>query len=679
MTGESFRNDGGAVALTRRPRIPSVPARLATLNVKLVASFLALGLLPAVVVGLYGFRLSAAQLEEAAGARLEDAAITDGDIIDRNLFERYGDVQAFAANPMAQGSFADKQRIVDFLTANYGIYDIMLIVGLDGTVQAVNSVDGAGERIESRGLVRADVSDQEWFQVVASGQTPPGGTYYTDVHRSPLVGALYGDERLTLPFTAPIYDQRGQLVAIWHNEASFDRVVADVMAQRRQAFADQGIMSIETQVLRGDGLVIDDKEPSAVFDLNLVDVGLEAAAGAIGNGGSSGFTVEPHKRTGVQQINGFAVADGALGFDGYQWGILVRQDVSEAAAPAEALRQSLWLIASVVAVIILISGLLLARSLSGPLRRNARTLREVANGDLLQRFDATTQDEVGQMSVAFNAALDSIGETLAQVSGSVGDLSASSTHINHVSQQMNSAAIQGASQATRVAAGAEEIASSSTSVAAAIEQVNLSIQEITATTSAAANLAAQAVDKSNRTEEQMSKLNASAADIGDVVNTIAGIAEQTNLLALNATIEAARAGESGKGFAVVAHEVKSLATQTASATDEIQAKVETIQGATTGAVCAINEVNELIEAMSDAATTVAGAIEEQSITTTSIEGNIQAVSEGTNDISQRIAEMAEAAETTNDGSNQTLAAATQLESIADQLTNLLSRFRLPRR
>lgn len=105
------------------------------------------------------------------------------------------------------------------------------------------------------------------------------------------------------------------------------------------------------------------------------------------------------------------------------------------------------------------------------------------------------------------------------------------------------------------------------------------------------------------------KLNASAADIGDVVNTIAGIAEQTNLLALNATIEAARAGESGKGFAVVAHEVKSLATQTASATDEIQAKVETIQGATTGAVCAINEVNELIEAMSDAATTVAGAIE----------------------------------------------------------------------
>ncbi len=654
-----------------------VPARFASLNLKLIVSFLAMGLLPAVAVGLYGYRLSASQLEEAAAARLEDAAITDGDIIDRNLFERYGDVQAFAANPLARGSFADRQGIVDFLTANSGKYDIMLIVDLDGRVQTANSVDGSGEPLDATALEGADVSDEEWFQVVVAGETPPGGTYYTDVHRSPLVEEVYGDQRLTLPFTAPIYDQRDRMVAVWHNEASFERVVADVMEQRRLAFADQGILSIETQVLRRDGLVIDDADPAAVFDLNLLDVGLQAAVGATGEVGSSGFVVERHKRTGIEQINGFAVADGALGFDGYDWGVLVRQDSAEAAAPAEALRQSLWLISAAVAVIILMAGLSLARSLSGPLRRNARTLRKVADGDLGQRFEATTQDEVGQMAVGFNSALDSITDTLAQVTLSVSNLSDSSSHLNSVSADMSEVAVNGAAQATQVAAGAEEIAASSSSVAISIDQLNASIREITSSTNGAATLAEQAVEKSARTEQQMTKLCSSAADIGEVVSTITGIAEQTNLLALNATIEAARAGEAGKGFAVVANEVKDLATQTATATGEIQAKVETIQVDTTDAVQAITEIGELIDEMRSASTTIAGAIEEQSVTTDNIGTEIKTVSHGTTDISGRIAEMAIAADATTEGSTQTLQAAGHLADIADQLSTLLARFQLP--
>lgn len=652
-------------------------ASLATLNLKLVVSFLVLGLLPAVAVGLYSYGLSASQLEEAAAHRLEDAAITDGDIIDRNLFERYGDVQAFAANPLAQGSFADRQRIVDFLTVNYGIYDLMLIVDLDGRVQVANSVDGAGQQIDSQMLARVDVSGEEWFQVVASGETPPGGTYYTDVHRSDLVEQVYGEQRLTLPFTAPIYDQRGRMVAIWHNETSFERVVGDVMAQRRQAFADQEIVSIETKVLRRDGLVIYAEDSTTIFDLNLVDAGVEAAEGATGPTGLPGFTIEPNEHTGVEQINGYAVADGALGFEGYQWGVLVRQDASEAAAPAETLRRSLWLIAAGVAVVIVVSGVALARSLSAPLKRNARDLRKVADGDLRQRFDATTQDEVGQMGSAFNTALDAIGTTLSQVDGRVSDLAASSGHLDDVSQEMSSSSVQAASQVSQVAAGAEEIAANSASVAAAIEQVNLSIQEIAVTTNNAAGLAEQAVDKSTHTSAQMSELNDSATDIGDVVATITGIAEQTNLLALNATIEAARAGESGKGFAVVANEVKNLSAQTAAATDEIQTKVETIQSQTTGAVRAISEINELIDAISDAAITIAGAVEEQSVTTVGIGSNIQSVSQETGDISSRIAEMAYAVDSTNGGSNQTLEAASQLASIADELADLLGKFQLP--
>ena len=662
---------------TQFPKHHLVPARLATLNVKLVVSFLVLGLLPAIAVGVYGYRLSAGQLEEAAAARLEDAAITDGDIIDRNLFERYGDVQAFAANPLAQGSLVERQEIVDFLTANYGIYDIMLIVGLDGRVQTVNSVDGDGNSVDTTSLVGTDMSDKEWFRVVASGDTPPGGTYYTDVHRDSVVEQIYGDQRLTLPFTAPIFDRRGELIGVWHNEASFERVVGDVMRQRRQAFAAQDIASVETQVLRRDGLVVDDADPAAVFELNLVDAGLVAAVGATGDRGVSGFAIERHERTGVEQINGFAVSDGALGFDGYEWGILVRQDAREAAAPADVLRQALWLVAAVVSAIVVGAGLLLARSLSGPMKRNARTLQAVADGDLRQRFESTTRDEVGQMAVAFNSALDSIGGTLAQVNSAVGELNDSSTRLDEVSQSMSSVATHGAAQATQVAAGVEEIAVSSDSVASAMGQMDSSIREISTNTSETATLAEQAVEKSALSREQMAKLSNSATDIGDVVATITTIAEQTNLLALNATIEAARAGESGKGFAVVANEVKNLATQTANATNEIQTKVETIQADTASAVRAITEINELIKAISDASTTIAGAVEEQAVTTTTMSGSVDSVSRGTGEISERVVDMATTADTTNDGATETLAAASHLAGIADQLSELLARFQLP--
>ena len=112
---------------------PSAPrGRSVKLNAKLGLSFLALGVIPAVLLSVFAYRSSAGHLREAAADRLEDAAITDGDMIDRNLFERYGDVQAFAANPMARGLDTERQEIVDFLTANYGVYDLMIITDLNG-------------------------------------------------------------------------------------------------------------------------------------------------------------------------------------------------------------------------------------------------------------------------------------------------------------------------------------------------------------------------------------------------------------------------------------------------------------------------------------------------------------------------------------------------------------------
>ena len=652
--------------------------RGSSLNLKLIVSFLALGLLPALVLGWYGFRSSAGALRDAAGDRLEDAAVTDGDIIDRNLFERYGDVQAFAANPMARGDGAERQDIVDFLTVNYGIYDLMLIVDLDGRILTANTVDGVGDAIDTSSLVGESAADTEWFEVVSSGRTPAGGTYYTDAGVSSFVQRIYGHDLLTLPFTAPILDERGRMVAIWHNEASFERVVGDVLNQRRQAFADQGIDTVEAQVLRTDGVVLGDTtDADAMLRVDLVGLGLEAAAMAIGDRGSSGSLTEVSPRSETEQIIGYAVTDGALGFDGYQWGVLVRQSSSEAAAPADALRGSMTLIALLIAAATAVIGTVLARSLSGPLSRTVASLNEVAAGNLQVRFVSRTEDEVGKMTGALNRALDSIGGTLGRVDDSVQGLSTSSAHLNSVSQQMGSAANDTSSQATEVAAAAEEIAASSSSAAQAMGQMSESVREISTTTGDAATLADRAVETTTRAEEQMAKLDASATDIGGVVDVITTIAEQTNLLALNATIEAARVGEAGKGFAVVANEVKQLAAQTSTATEEIRAKVDTIQTDTLDAIQAIAEVGGIIDTIRDASTTIASAVEEQYATTSAVSASIQSVTEGTTTISNRIASVAAAAEATTDGSAETLRAATELNQIADQLSGLLSHFTLP--
>ncbi|MEA1942357.1 MAG: PAS domain-containing methyl-accepting chemotaxis protein [Pseudomonadota bacterium] len=192
------------------------------------------------------------------------------------------------------------------------------------------------------------------------------------------------------------------------------------------------------------------------------------------------------------------------------------------------------------------------------------------------------------------------------------------------------------SQTASVAAAANQASTGVQSIASGAEQLSASAAEISQQVSRASQISREAVHEADSTDATVRTLADSAQRIGEIVNLITAIAEQTNLLALNATIEAARAGEAGKGFAVVASEVKGLANQASSATDEISAQVAEVQGATQRAAEAIASIRGTISEVESVSSAVAAAVEEQTSVTADMSANMQDVAQGVTSISDAI-------------------------------------------
>ena len=173
-------------------------------------------------------------------------------------------------------------------------------------------------------------------------------------------------------------------------------------------------------------------------------------------------------------------------------------------------------------------------------------------------------------------------------------------------------------------------------------------------------ISAEAVRQAEATDQRIAQLSEAGARIGDVVKLITSIAEQTNLLALNATIEAARAGDAGRGFAVVAQEVKTLAGQTAKATDEISNQIASMQLATEELVVAIKAISQTIERISGIAGSISAAVEQQKSATQNIVASVRAAVSGTADVAVNVRQAAEGANETGETSSRMFASAQAL-------------------
>ncbi len=256
----------------------------------------------------------------------------------------------------------------------------------------------------------------------------------------------------------------------------------------------------------------------------------------------------------------------------------------------------------------------------------------------------------------------------------IDQLAAATTELEATAQSMSSIAEQTTTQASSMSNVSQTVGGNINTVAAATEEMVASVQEISHQVGRSSEVAGNAVEKVEYTNDTIEKLNDAANNIGEVVGLINDIAEQTNLLALNATIEAARAGDAGKGFAVVASEVKALAAQTAQATDEIGGQVSEMQSITVQAVKAINDIRKTIQEISESSTTIASAMEEQNASTSEISRSTQISATSMAELEGNVSNVSSASESTGSAAGQVLEAAHELASQTDELKKNVSEF-----
>ncbi|MFZ5565125.1 MAG: 7TM diverse intracellular signaling domain-containing protein [Thermodesulfobacteriota bacterium] len=322
-----------------------------------------------------------------------------------------------------------------------------------------------------------------------------------------------------------------------------------------------------------------------------------------------------------------------------------------------------------------------------------------------QDLEKFQEEEIGViLNERFQTFMAKFKDLVEDVNNNANLLKNSSANLLSLSDKMASESSEISANSNSVASASEEMSSKMVAIAGTMEQtsqnVNLivsAIEEMTTTsnevsinTESARQTTENAVAQARNVSQKVDNLGAAAEKIGSVTEVIAEISKKTNLLALNATIEAARAGEAGKGFAVVANEIKELARQTASATQQINRQIEENKQVTVAAVKEIGQIVETINNVNEIVSTIASAIEEQSVSTREIAGNVAQISQGVsgvnrsisqcstvaNNVSKEVVSLSTSSRQMNSNSMAVRESADDLLNMARHLTDLMRKFQV---
>lgn len=354
----------------------------------------------------------------------------------------------------------------------------------------------------------------------------------------------------------------------------------------------------------------------------------------------------------------------------------------------EATAQNVFFITIIVMIIAMLLSAFLAflinRSVVSPLNQTVEYSNKISKGDFSENLPHSIlnlKDETGDLGRAFQSMVESTRGILIGVVGGIESVASSASQLSAISTQTSQSVQQISERSSAVAAAAQETNSNTISlstgmqqasanlgsVATATEEMSATIGEIASSSEKARAISNDAASRASTVSELMQRLDRSAQEIGQVTDTIIDISSQTNLLALNATIEAARAGAAGKGFAVVANEIKELARQTASATEDIRGKIEGVQLSASDAIADIQSITDVIAEVGELVNSIATAIEEQSVVTRDVASNISQASIGVQDANERVSHTVSLTSATTEDIHQFNATAGELRTSGEQV------------
>ena len=409
------------------------------------------------------------------------------------------------------------------------------------------------------------------------------------------------------------------------------------------------------------------------------------------------------KTTGFDSEAEIAAYD-SVNLFGATWAVIVQISEAEANAGVTSLLFQFLIIGTLVMIAAVGIGLFVARGISNPLTKMTTAMGDLANknwsteipslgrkdemGEMAeavqvfkeagQQADHMKQEEAAREAKIAEEKRDTMTKLADEFETSVGEVVESvantATELKQTAEGVSSIAERTTSQSANVAAAAEESSVNVQTVSSATEEMSASIGEMQQQVMRSRDVSEQAASSVEQAAGQVTGLSDAADQIGDVLALIQDIAEQTNLLALNATIEAARAGDAGKGFAVVASEVKSLATQTQKATEQIRQQIEGVQSESRTAVTAISSIRDVITQVTEISQSLAIAIEEQTAATEEIARNAHQAAGGTQEVSSSVQGVSEASQEASAASAQLLSSSNTLTKQGDALRERMQAF-----
>ncbi len=670
-------------------------------------------------------------IERSAGNQVRQLAFNAADKLDRNLFERYGDVQAYAKSSAAISlDRVQIERWMEIMLTTYRpIYRLMLASNLQGQVIAsygVNNDDmnpsSAWRKIDTSSLRGLDVSNESWFKEAVSSKMVDGLAVVRDVAPNPIMERLYGKKKsVAMTFSAPIRNPKGQIIGVWHNFFNW-QVAKNIIQEVQDRAIKDGYSSTRFLLADESGLLLYTPTDRYAFERNIKTFISYVASRSTTEGfvKARDFS-NPELTLTSPGLVGFYVSKGYSSYAGVKWLVLSSLSSAEVQSEGAILNQILTLLRVGTLAVVIFVLWLSASYITRQVRELTINAEGLALGRLDQKLGRTGQDEIGRLTSSFHHMVTYQREMAGIANGiSQGNLAQSFTPKSEhdelgvafalMSKNLRQLLSAVSSSSSAVAAASSQILATSALQASGVHRQSAAVAQTSATVeqvrnssdqavgiamtvsesaSSASSVAAAGVEAANQANQGMSEIRArvqqiaenilalseQTQQIGDIIATVNDIADQSNLLALNAAIEASRAGDQGKGFAVVAQEIRLLSEQSKAATGQVKSILGEIQRATNSAVMTTEQGIKVADVGVESIARVLTVIEDLQSTVQYAAHNAQLISASVRQHSAGMEQITGAMQSIGSSTKDNLSSAQNTRAAAESLAELSSQLR----